>query len=230
MITENLINHKLILRLNKLYHYIFGEKFYKKLDFDWSIHPERYEIIQEIIYRKKYKNYLEIGCDNDQLFSKINIEKKVGIDPVSGGTIRDTSDNFFKKNITKFDVVFIDGLHEYSQVKKDIENSLNNLNDNGVIFLHDCMPKSYLHQAVPRGKGSWNGDVWKNIVEIRTRTELDTYVIFADQGIGMILKRPNRNLLNINIKNFKNLKYKDYYYNYKGYLNIISADILKNIF
>jgi hypothetical protein len=92
------------------------------------------------------------------------------------------------------------------------------------------MPKSYLHQAVPRGKGSWNGDVWKNIVEIRTRIELDTYVIFADQGIGMILKRPNRNLLNINIKNFKNLKYKDYYYNYKGYLNIISADILKNIF
>ena len=230
MITENLINHKFILRLNKLYHYIFGEKFYKKLDFDWSIYPERYEIIQETIYRKKYKNYLEIGCDNDQLFSKINIEKKIGIDPVSGGTIRDTSDNFFKKNIIKFDVVFIDGLHEYSQVKKDIENSLNNLNDNGIIFLHDCMPKSYLHQAVPRAKGSWNGDVWKNIVEIRTRTELDTYVICADQGIGMILKRPNRNLLNLNIKNFKNLKYKDYYYNYKSYLNIISADILKNIF
>ena len=196
MITENLINHKFILRLNKLYHYIFGEKFYKKLDFDWSIYPERYEIIQETIYRKKFKNYLEIGCDNDQLFSKINIEKKVGIDPISGGTIRDTSDNFFKKNIIKFDVVFIDGLHEYSQVKKDIENSLNNLNDNGIIFLHDCMPKSYLHQAVPRAKGSWNGDVWKNIVEIRTRTELDTYVICADQGIGMILKRPNRNLLN----------------------------------
>jgi predicted O-methyltransferase YrrM len=230
MITENLINHKFILRLNKLYHYIFGEKFYKKLDFDWSIHPERYEIIQETIYRKKYKNYLEIGCDNDQLFSKINIEKKIGVDPVSGGTIRDTSDNFFKKNIIKFDVVFIDGLHEYSQVKKDIENSLNNLNDNGVIFLHDCMPKSYLHQAVPRAKGYWNGDVWKNIVEIRTRTELDTYVICADQGIGMILKRPNRNLLNLNIKNFKNLKYKDYYYNYKSYLNIISANILKNIF
>jgi predicted O-methyltransferase YrrM len=217
-------------KLIKLYHYIFGEKFYKKLDFDWSIYPERYEIIQETIYRKKYKNYLEIGCDNDQLFSKINIEKKIGIDPVSGGTIRDTSDNFFKKNIIKFDVVFIDGLHEYSQVKKDIENSLNNLNDNGIIFLHDCMPKSYLHQAVPRAKGSWNGDVWKNIVEIRTRPELDTYVICADQGIGMILKRPNRNLLNLNIKNFKNLKYKDYYYNYKSYLNIISADILKNIF
>ena len=75
MITENLKDHKYVLRLNKLYHRIFGEKFYKKLDFNWSAHPERYEIIQETILRKKYKNYLEIGCDKDQLFSKINIEK-----------------------------------------------------------------------------------------------------------------------------------------------------------
>ena len=137
---------------------------------------------------------------------KIKIEKKIGIDPVSGGTIRDTSDNFFKNNLIKFDIVFIDGLHEYDQVKKDIENSLQSLNNNGVIFLHDCIPQSYLHQAVPRAQGSWNGDVWKNIVESRTRSEIDTYVILADEGIGMILKRPNRNLLNISIKNFQSLR------------------------
>jgi hypothetical protein len=230
MITENLKQHKFVLRLNKLYHRVFGEKFYKKLNFNWGLYPNRYEIIQEIIIRKKYKNYLEIGCDKDQLFSKIKIEKKIGIDPVSGGTIRDTSDNFFKNNLIKFDIVFIDGLHEYDQVKKDIENSLQSLNNNGVIFLHDCIPQSYLHQAVPRAQGSWNGDVWKNIVESRTRSEIDTYVILADEGIGMILKRPNRNLLNISIKNFQSLRYRDYYYNYKNYLNIISADSLKNIF
>jgi hypothetical protein len=55
-------------------------------------------------------------------------------------------------------------------------------------------------------------------------------VILADHGIGMILKRPNRNLLNIDMKNYQNLKYRDYYYNYKNYLNIISADSLKNVF
>jgi hypothetical protein len=230
MITENIINHKYILKLNKLYHFIFREKFYKKLDFDWSNFPERYNIIQETIFRKKYKNYLEIGCDKNQLFSRIAIDIKIGVDPISGGTIRDTSDNFFKNNFKKFDIIFIDGLHEYTQVKKDIENSLKNLNDNGVIFLHDCMPKSYFHQAVPRAQGSWNGDVWKNIVEMRTRPEIDTYVIFADQGIGMILKRPNKNLLDINIKSFQKLKYKDYYYHYRDYLNIIYSDSLKKIF
>ena len=219
-----------IFKLYILYHYIFGEKFYKKLDFEWHKYPSRDQIIQEIINRKKYKSYLEIGCDQDQVFSKIKIEKKIGVDPVSGGTIRDTSDNFFKKNDIKFDIIFIDGLHEYNQVKKDINNSLFFLNNNGVIFLHDCMPRGFIYQAVPRASGAWNGDVWKNIVETRTMQEVDTYVVFADHGLGMILKRPNKNFLNINIKNFKNLKFKDYYYNYQNYLNVISSDDLKNIF
>jgi hypothetical protein len=217
-------------KFNKWYHYIFGEKFYKRLDFEWHKYPSRYEIIQETIYRKNYKSYLEIGCDQDELFSKIIINKKIGVDPVSGGTIRDTSDNFFKKNNEKFDIIFIDGLHEYDQVKKDIDNSLLFLNNNGVIFLHDCMPMRFISQAVPRSRNVWNGDVWKNVVESRTKQEIDTYVVHADYGVGMILKRPNKKILNLNINNFKRLKFKDYFYNHKEYLNVVYKDDLKNIF
>ena len=217
-------------KLNRWYHYIFGEKFYKRLDFEWHKYPSRHEIIQETINRKNYKSYLEIGCDQDELFSKIAIDKKIGVDPVSGGTVRDTSDNFFKKNNTKFDIIFIDGLHEYEQVKKDINNSLIFLNDNGVIFLHDCMPMRFINQAVPRAKSLWNGDVWKNIVESRTKPEIDTYVVHADHGVGMILKKPNKKMLNLSINNFKKLKFKDYFYNYKEYLNVVYREDLKNIF
>ena len=217
-------------KLYRLYHYIFGEKFYKKINFEWNKYPSRDQIIQETINRKEYKSYLEIGCDQNQVFSKIKIEKKIGVDPVFGGTIRDTSDNFFKKNNIRFDIIFIDGLHEYDQVKKDINNSLSFLNDNGVIFLHDCMPRGFIYQAVPRARGVWNGDVWKNIVETRTKIEIDTYVIHADQGIAMILKRSNKNLLKLNVNNFKKLKYKDFYYNYKKYLNVINYEDIKNIF
>jgi hypothetical protein len=217
-------------KLYRLYHYIFGEKFYKKINFEWNKYPSRDQIIQETINRKEYKSYLEIGCDQNQVFSKIKIEKKIGVDPVFGGTIRDTSDNFFKKNNIRFDIIFIDGLHEYDQVKKDINNSLSFLNDNGVIFLHDCMPRGFIYQAVPRARGAWNGDVWKNIVETRTKIEIDTYVIHADQGIAMILKRSNKNLLKLNVNNFKKLKYKDFYYNYKKYLNVINYEDIKNIF
>lgn len=214
----------------RIYHYVFGEKFYLRLNFEWEKHPNRIDIIQSTIDRKNYKTYLEIGCDTDLVFKKISINEKVGVDPISGGTIRDTSDNFFKYNKSKFDIIFIDGLHEYNQVKKDIKNSLNVLNDNGVIFLHDCMPMHLIYQAHPQSHINFNGDVWKNITEIRHEANLDTYVIFADHGIGMILKRPNKKLLNLGIKNFKKMKFEDFFYNYKNYLNIIYSDDLKNIF
>ena len=43
----------------------------------------------------------------------------------------------------------------------------------------------------------------ENIVEARTKPEIDTYVVHADHGIGMILKRTNKNLLNLSLNNFK---------------------------
>ena len=92
------------------------------------------------------------------------------------------------------------------------------------------MPRGFFYQAVPRSRGTWNGDVWKNIVETRTKIEIDSYVIHADQGVGVILKRPNKNLLKLKINNFKKLKYKDFFYNYREYLNIVYQEDLKNIF
>ena len=41
--------------------------------------------------------------------------------------------------------------------------------------------------------GTWNGDVWKAIVECRNSKDIDVYTCYADHGIGVILKRPNRN-------------------------------------
>ena len=132
-----------------------------------------------------------------------------------------TSDEYFKKFKDKFDLIFIDGLHHYNQVKKDINNSINFLSENGVILLHDCLPNNVYDQAIPRCTFKWNGDVWKAIVEARCRNDLDTYTCYADQGIGIILKRPNRNMLNLGHENYHKLMFKDYFYNYKSYMNII---------
>ena len=214
--------NKFKLRLNKIYNYIFKEKFYKKIKIDWSNYPNRSEIIQNIIEYKNYKSYLEIGCDNDLNFNKIKIETKLGVDPVSGGNIRKTSDDFFLENEIFFDCIFIDGLHEYNQVKKDINNSLNYLNEGGVIFVHDCMPRSFFEQAIPRSQYVWTGDVWKHIVELRTKEYLDICVGNLDMGLGIILKRKNSNILKKNTKNFKKLKFKEYYENYQNYLNLIN--------
>ena len=84
--------------IKRILYYFYGEKFFKRLTYDWSIYPSRIEIIQKIILKQNYKNYLEIGCDNNENFSQISIENKVGVDPLKGGTLRMTSDEFFKEN------------------------------------------------------------------------------------------------------------------------------------
>ena len=65
-------------------------------------------MIQFIIKKYNFQNYLEIDCDKDQSFSKIKIKNKVGVDPISGGTLRCTSDDFFKNNKENFDIIFKD--------------------------------------------------------------------------------------------------------------------------
>ena len=216
--------------LKRILYYLYGEKFYKRLDYNWEKFPSRFEIIQNIITQQKYNNYLEIGCDRNENFSKINVQNKVGVDPLRGGTLRMTSDVFFKNNIKKFDLIFLDGLHTYEQTIKDIDNSLKILNERGVILIHDCLPKKIWNQIVPRMYGHWNGDVWKAIVHSRTYNYADTYTCIADHGLGIIFKRKNKNILKTNISNFKDLKFKDYFINHKLYMNLIDHQKLKELF
>ncbi len=216
--------------IKRLLYYIYGEKFFKRLDYDWSKHPSRIDIIQKIISDQKYKSYLEIGCDNDENFSRIFIDKKVGVDPLKGGTLRMTSDEFFKNNKNFFDIIFLDGLHTYEQTIKDINNSLKFIKESGVIIVHDCLPKKIWNQVVPRLYGHWNGDVWKAIVHSRTYEYADTYTCKADHGLGIIFKRNNKNLLKLNNINFKNLKFSDYYNYHNEYMNLIDSNELNKIF
>ena len=220
--------NKIYLKFIKTYLYFFGEKNLGNIGFDFSQKPSRIEILNKIILSQKYSKYLEIGTFQDELFSKINCENKIGVDPFSGGTHRMTSDEFFISNKEKFDCIFIDGLHHYSQVIKDINNSIEILSDNGVILIHDCLPNNLMEQQVPRITLNWNGDVWKAFVECRTKSNLDCYTCYADWGIGVIFKRQNSNILKIDNKNFKKLKFNFFFHNHKKLMNIIEfEDLLK---
>ncbi len=65
---------------------------------------------------------------------------------------RETSDEYFKNNKYKFDLIYIDGNHLYDFVKKDISNSLDCINNDGIIVLDDF-----------KSKGWWNDGVTKAI-------------------------------------------------------------------
>ena len=114
-------------------------------------------------------------------------------------------------------------------LKKDILNSVQCLKPNGIVLVHDCMPDSVGKQAVPRYKMQWNGDVWKAIVDLRQKNNLEIYTCEIDQGIGIITNKKNSSVLKLDIP-INKIKFKDYYYNYKEYMRVINLNEFKKIF
>ena len=79
----------------------------------------------------------------------------------------------------KFDVIFIDGLHIYEQCQKDCINSMQQLSENGIIFFHDFLPRSFF-EKVPRKQSTWSGDVWKVAVELANSINVEFKIINID--------------------------------------------------
>ncbi len=226
---QRLLVSKNMMKIFFGFHFLTGGYKSKKIDISFENKKNRLEIVQNILNLKKYKSYLEIGTFKNDLFNHVQCNVKVGVDPVSGGNIRKTSDAFFFENNQKFDLIFIDGLHHYKQVKRDIFNSLKFLNNKGIILLHDCLPRNYYYQAVPRSQINWNGDTWKAFLEIRNQKIYDTYCCNADEGIGVILKRDNLNPLNMSIESFHNFNFNKFATNYEKYLNLVEYENLMKI-
>ena len=206
----------------------------------------RTEAINLLIEKNNYKSYLEIGIDNpDNNFNKVRIEDKTGVDPydqklrvathwndgnkeIFSKQIQYvmTSDEFFEQNTKKFDIVFIDGLHLDYQVKKDVENSLKFLNENGTIVLHDCLPERYEGQLERDIGYGWWGTVWKAFAMYRiTREDLEMKTINTDCGLGIIKKgKQEKFKLSVNDTIDWNL----FQSKRNGLMNVITIDEFKN--
>jgi hypothetical protein len=147
-----------------------------------------------------YQRYLEIGTDLNTVFdlARTTFPVAVGVDPRRGGTLRMTSDDFFRQlkyNNTRdgkqemFELVFVDGMHEANQVYRDVMHSLQHLSPGGTIVMHDCNPQGNvsLKTAIPRPDPEkegfyWNGDTWKATVALRMRQDLEIVIVDIDQG------------------------------------------------
>lgn len=152
----------------------------------------RIELLNYLIRSRSYNSYLEIGCAGNRTFRRIRAHHKVGVDPNRGGTLRISSDRFFDINQENFDLVFVDGLHHAEQVLRDVGNALRQLNDGGCIVLHDCLPTTEGQQNRTKpSTGSWTGEVWKAVVQLRTRPDCDLAVLDSDWGLGVLFKRAN---------------------------------------
>lgn len=154
----------------------------------------RTQIINSLIKKNNYKSYLEIGVNTPEQpgynWVGVDVELKHGVDPNVNTTYKVTSDEFFEKHISqKYDIIFVDGLHIFEQVYKDIVNSLKNLNENGTIVVHDCNPITEITQRRERASDAWHGDVWKSILKLRLEEpNIQIHTVDADEGCAIITK------------------------------------------
>jgi len=178
----------------------YSERFIKDTLPSFNSKKLRPEIVQMIIDKLDAKRYLEVGVHSFETFNKIVCDEKVAVDPLprydnyknrdNESVVEKTSDLFFNdEDIEKFDVIFLDGFHEANQLKRDIDSSLKNLSDEGIIVCHDCNPSGYLQQAFPP---KTNGDCWRAFTAIvEKRKDLEAFVVNCDHGIGIIRRKKN---------------------------------------
>lgn len=169
-----------------------------------------FNVINYLIEQEKYQSYLEIGIKYGDTYLKVNCEKKYASDirikisgtPKGSTFITGPSDDFFKNNTEKFDIIFIDGGNDIEQINKDIFNSLNVLNDGGTIVMPNCYPKE-LSELTELG------DFYKALISLRYDSftekigKIKLWTIDMEHGICVIKKEET--IIEDNSKSLKNI-------------------------
>ena len=108
---------------------------FDEVEYENSFYGNKYKDGQKI-QNEFYKEVMKI-FESEILNNKVEI-------------IRDISENFFNKNKSKFDLIYIDGNHLYDFVRSDISNSLECLSEDGIIVLDDYRLKGWWKDGVTK--------------------------------------------------------------------------------
>ena len=149
-----------------------------------------FNFIKWLVKLTNCQSYLEIGVEYGTIINQIKdlVKICVGVDLHNNIIFDDKiefhkikTDNFFINNNKTFDIILIDGNHNFNQLKKDFDNSIKILNKYGVIIIHDTDPidESLLHKI-------FCDDAYKIVDYISSNDELNI-ITFPMQEAGMTL-------------------------------------------
>lgn len=161
-------------------------------------------------------DYLEIGVSYGVTFEAVDIPFKWGVDPQpkfnthllpSGCRFsRLTSDAFFASvdPRVRFDLIFLDGLHQWHQTYRDLVNSLAHAHAWTIFLIDDVVPIDEFASWPDMDKAlaarfksgdtntAWQGDVYKLMFAIRDHhPELDFRVITDGENAQAVVWRKN---------------------------------------
>lgn len=251
--NDQVVLHKSELKKIALADEYLTNKFHADTEYLTNVEinktPLRSDIINFILQTfTKKTNYLEIGVRHThENFDLIQASNKYSVDPgyeseVNNVDFKMTSDEFFdglrKGNFLnpeiKFNAIFIDGSHLADQVEKDINNSLEFLEEDGYIIMHDCNPPTEFHASenyyyrLSPSAGYWNGTTWKAFFNARKREDIFSCCVDTDWGIGVISK--TKNLGKPSTVENKFFEFHIFSEHRKDSLNLISFAELKDLF
>jgi len=193
----------------------------------------------------RIKSPFKIAVDPEFRFDFFRKLGKIFLNPsnINNKYFSKTADDFFAQDAPtvignkKIEISLIDGMHEYEYALRDIENTLKYLSDDGVIVVHDCnaLTKeanvSFADWKARNFSGTWNGDVWKTIVHLRSlRKDIDAFVLDTDHGLGIITKRKPLQTLSFSKEQIKNFTYEDFDKNRKEWLNLQPTEYFHKYF
>ena len=151
---------------------------------------------------KKNLDYLELGFlpienSGNNFLNVDDFKSKTSVDiECSLATYHMSTDDFFKHNQKKYDIIYIDAGHECHQVIKDYNNSVKFLKKNGIIVIHDLYPPNE-SMTIP----GYCGDGYK-VLNYFKENDYNYYTYIPDMGLTIVL-----NNAPININDFKNIDY-----------------------
>jgi Methyltransferase domain len=145
--------------------------------------PPYYQILKWIHRILEPANYLEIGVHKGFSLQQARPgTPTIGIDPepdieeelIADVTIYElTSDEFFARYSPQdllggpLELAFIDGLHLFEQVLRDLINVERHSTSDTVVLLHDCLPLDEVTAGRERTTDFYSGDVWKAALVLR---------------------------------------------------------------
>jgi len=144
--------------------------------------------INDLIKSRDVGVYCGVGGNAGDFLNAIAAPRKYYVQrlaqPTSGGADRDSEGQ-------PLDLVYISGMHLAEEVLANIDAALARLVPSGIILLYNCLPKVQCHQERAGNGGPWTGDVWKAVVALRQRPDIDVATYEAEWGLAVILPRPN---------------------------------------
>jgi predicted O-methyltransferase YrrM len=159
------------------------------------------DLIVQLVKSVNCRTYLELGIYDGLTLSRVaeTVPRVIGVDIKDlrinkniGEFHQSTTQDFLNNFNEMVDVIFIDADHSFESVKDDFESSLKNLNEFGIVILHDTDPIS--EKYLDKG---YCGDSYKMLDWLKENySDMDVLTLPVSEAGLTIIRRSSERRVN----------------------------------